>query len=163
MKSSLHRLIPFLPLFCNCQFRRFDSVQFFCSQAPILAGWHLETRLFTEWPQSQSHIATDDQAVSLGIEHLPGAHDQIFSIPRQLRSCFSEALSLSRGWVCLLYMLLALASARVLVPWVLRPYFIVSYLRLPFSSPITSRTVTVDVFDPDSTRGTERPQLNRSL
>jgi hypothetical protein len=45
MKSSLYSLIPFLPLFCNCQFRRIDSIQFICSQAPIPAGWRLETRL----------------------------------------------------------------------------------------------------------------------
>jgi hypothetical protein len=45
MKSSLHSLIPFLPLFCNCQFRRLDSIQFLCSQAHIQAGWRLETQL----------------------------------------------------------------------------------------------------------------------
>jgi hypothetical protein len=42
MKSSFHSLIPFLPLFCNCQFRRLGSIQF---QAHILAGWRLKTRL----------------------------------------------------------------------------------------------------------------------
>jgi hypothetical protein len=36
MKSSLHRVIPFLQLFCNCQFRRFDSIQFLC---PKLISW----------------------------------------------------------------------------------------------------------------------------
>jgi hypothetical protein len=45
MKSSFHRLIPFLPLFCNCHFRRLDSIQLLCSQAHIPAGWRLETRL----------------------------------------------------------------------------------------------------------------------
>jgi hypothetical protein len=45
MKSSFRSLIPFLPLFCKGQFRRPDSVQFLCSQAHILAGWCLETRL----------------------------------------------------------------------------------------------------------------------
>jgi hypothetical protein len=33
-----------------------------------------------------------------------------------------------------------------------RPYFTVSDLRLPFSSPPTTRRVTVEVFDPASTR-----------
>jgi hypothetical protein len=33
-----------------------------------------------------------------------------------------------------------------------RPYFTVSDLRLPFPSPATTRTVTVEVFDPASTR-----------
>jgi hypothetical protein len=41
MKSSFHSLIPFLPLFCNCQLH---SVQFLSSQAHILAGWSVETR-----------------------------------------------------------------------------------------------------------------------
>jgi hypothetical protein len=45
MKSSFHSLLPFLPLFCNCQFWRLDSIQFLCSQAHILARWCLETRL----------------------------------------------------------------------------------------------------------------------
>jgi hypothetical protein len=40
MKSSLHRLIPFLPLFWNCQL---NSIPL--SQAYIPAGWRLETQL----------------------------------------------------------------------------------------------------------------------
>jgi hypothetical protein len=35
MKYSVHSLIPFLPLFCSCQFRRLDTVQF-NSSAPKL-------------------------------------------------------------------------------------------------------------------------------
>jgi hypothetical protein len=42
--------------------------------------------------------------------------------------------------------------SRVQVPWDSRPYFTVSDLRLPFSSPPTTRRVTVEVFDPASTR-----------
>jgi hypothetical protein len=42
--------------------------------------------------------------------------------------------------------------SRVLVPWDLRPYFTVSDVRLPFLSPPTTRRVTVEVFDPASTR-----------
>jgi hypothetical protein len=56
-------------------------------------------------------VKVDRQSLRLGIEHPPGAHDQIFIAPRLLRSCFCGVLSLTRGWVCLLYMLLALASA----------------------------------------------------
>jgi hypothetical protein len=53
--------------------------------------------------QSQSHIATDGQSISKSWCRAPsGAHDQIFIAVWQLRSCFL--------WVCLLYMLLALAS-----------------------------------------------------
>jgi hypothetical protein len=42
-------------------------------------------------------------------------------------------------------------SFLVLVPWDLRPYFTVSDLRLPFSSPPTTHRVTMEVFDPAST------------
>jgi hypothetical protein len=42
--------------------------------------------------------------------------------------------------------------SRVRVPWDSRPYFPASDLRLPFSSPPTTRRVTVEVFDPASTR-----------
>jgi hypothetical protein len=38
------------------------------------------------------------------------------------------------------------------VPWDSRPYFTVSNLRFSFSSPPTTRRVTVKVFDPASTR-----------
>jgi hypothetical protein len=62
--------------------------------------------------QSQSHITTDSQSVSKSCCRAPsGAHDQIFITIWQLRSCFCWAPSLSRGRVCLFYMLLALASA----------------------------------------------------
>jgi hypothetical protein len=42
---SFHSLITFLPLLCNCQFRRLDSIQFLCFQGHILAGWRLETQV----------------------------------------------------------------------------------------------------------------------
>jgi hypothetical protein len=42
--------------------------------------------------------------------------------------------------------------SRVRVTWISRPYFTVSVFRLPFSSPPTTRRVTVEVFDLASTR-----------
>jgi hypothetical protein len=72
----------------------------------------------------------------------------------QLRSCFCGAPSLTRGRACLLYMVLALASAVFLGSESLgtrRPYFTVSDFRLSFSSPPTTRRVTMKVFDPAST------------
>jgi hypothetical protein len=42
--------------------------------------------------------------------------------------------------------------SRVQVPWDSWPYFTLSDLRLPFSSPPTTRRVTVEVFEPASTR-----------
>jgi hypothetical protein len=44
------------------------------------------------------------------------------------------------------------SHSRVRAPWDSRSYFTVSDLRLPFSSPPTTRRVTVEVFDPASTR-----------
>jgi hypothetical protein len=42
--------------------------------------------------------------------------------------------------------------SRVRIPWDSLSYFTVSVLRLTFSSPPTNRRVTVEVFDPASTR-----------
>jgi hypothetical protein len=44
------------------------------------------------------------------------------------------------------------SHSRVRVPLDSRPYFTVPDLRLPFPSPPTTRRVTVEVFDPASTR-----------
>jgi hypothetical protein len=44
------------------------------------------------------------------------------------------------------------SHSRVRVPWHSWPYFTVSDSRLPFSSPPTTRRVTVEVFDPACTR-----------
>jgi hypothetical protein len=73
----------------------------------------------------------------------------------QLRSYFCGAPSLTRGWG-LSFVYAAGSSqhslSRVRVPWYSRPYFTVSDLRLPISSPLTTRRVTVEVCDPASTR-----------
>jgi hypothetical protein len=61
---------------------------------------------------SQSYIATDGRSISKSWCRAPsGAHDHIFIIVWQLRPCFCGAPSLTRGRVCLLYMLLVFASA----------------------------------------------------
>jgi hypothetical protein len=52
--------------------------------------------------------------VCLGIKHPSEAYDQIFITVKQLQVCWCGALSLTRRWVCLLQMLLALASAVIL-------------------------------------------------
>jgi hypothetical protein len=44
------------------------------------------------------------------------------------------------------------SHSRVRVPWDSLPYFTVSDVRLPFSSPPTTRRATVEVLDPVSTR-----------
>jgi hypothetical protein len=65
----------------------------------------------TSASKSQSHIATDGQSMSKSwCRALSGAHVQIYITLWHLRSCFCGAPTLTRGRVCLLYMLLALGS-----------------------------------------------------
>jgi hypothetical protein len=114
------------------------------------------TAALVEKSESEFYVTTDSQSASLSWNKDPsGSYDQILITVWQLRFCFCEAPSLTRGRVCLLYVLLARqCSPWVWGPMVSRRYFTVSDLRLPFSSPPTTRRVTVEVFDPASTRVT---------
>jgi hypothetical protein len=57
---------------------------------------------------------TASQLVCLGIKHPSRAYDKIFITVRQSRICWCGALSLTRGWVRRLQLLLGLASAVIL-------------------------------------------------
>jgi hypothetical protein len=115
---------------------------------PQFLCWHLETEVphWTAWtPCSESDIMTDSQSASLcWNKHPLGAYDRIFITIRQLRACWSGALSLTRGQVCHLQLLLASAVIFwVQIAWYSWPYFTVSDSRLPFLLPPTTCMATM--------------------
>jgi hypothetical protein len=66
------------------------------------------------WLFVADSLVTVSRPVCLGMKHPSGAYDQVFVTVRQLQVCSCGALSLTRGWVCRLQLLLALASAVIL-------------------------------------------------
>jgi hypothetical protein len=98
--------------------------------------------------QSQSHIATDGQSVS------KSSWPDIYYCLTVTVLFLWGALSDERTGLSFVYAAgpCQRSLSRVRVPWYSRPHFTVSDLRLPFSSPPTTRRVTVEVFDPASTR-----------
>jgi hypothetical protein len=88
--------------------------------------------------------------VCFGMKHPSAAYDQIFVTVRQLRVCWCWALSLTRGRVCRLQLLRALASAVNLCSESRgsRDHILRSQIRdFFFLAPPTTRRATVEVFD----------------
>jgi hypothetical protein len=84
-----------------------------------------------------------------------GLNDQIFITVRQLRICWFGAPSLTRGRVCRLQLQLALASPVIFGSESRRTggHILLSQIwDSPFRRLPTTRRVTVEVFDPVSTR-----------
>jgi hypothetical protein len=97
--------------------------------------------------QSQSHIATDGQSISKSWCRAP---DSLTITVLFLWGALSDGRT-GLSFVCSAGPRQCILSL-VGVAWHSWQYFTVSDLRLPFLSPPTTRRVTVEVFDPASTR-----------
>jgi hypothetical protein len=104
------------------------------------------------------YVATDGQSASLSWNKAPiwGLRPDIYYYLTITVLLLWGALSDERTGLSFIYAAgtCQRSLSRVRVPWDSRPYFTVSDLRLPFSSPPTTRRVTVEEFDPASTRET---------
>jgi hypothetical protein len=101
----------------------------------IYESHNYKRRTTTESVLSLMLRPTVSRPVCLGMKHPCGAYDQIFITVTQLRICWCGALSLTRGRVCNLQLLLALASAVILgsVSGGTRDHILVSQIRdFPF-------------------------------
>jgi hypothetical protein len=99
----------------------------------------------------KSYIGSVSQSVSLGVEPHLGLMTRYLAITIwQLRSCFlGRPLWREDGSVfCICCWVFPKQSFSSPSPLVFATYFTVSDLRLPISSPLTTRRVTVEVFDP---------------
>jgi hypothetical protein len=75
-----------------------------------LSHCHINTETLSNTEICQSHIANDGQSVSLGVEPHLGLMTKYLLLFDSYGLVFCGASSLTRGWFCLLYMLLAFAS-----------------------------------------------------
>jgi hypothetical protein len=106
--------------------------------------------------ESESYVTTDGQSDSLSWNKAPiwGLRPDFYYCRTVAGLLMWSALSDERLGLSFVYPAGSSqgSHSRVPVPWDSRPYVTVSDLRLPFSSPPTTRRVTVEVFDPVSTR-----------
>jgi hypothetical protein len=114
------------------------------------------TDLSCLWIEPESYVTTDGQSASLSSNKEPiwGLRPDFYYCQTVAGLLMWDALSDER--MGLLFTTAAglrqRSHSRVRVPWNSRPYFSVSDSRLTSSSRPTTRRVTVEVFDPASTR-----------
>jgi hypothetical protein len=114
MTSSWSSLIPFLPFPAAASSE--DSTHFSSEYCSLLlqllnSQFQFSNLIFLAWVLSLMLRPTVSRLVCLRINHPSWAYDQMFITVRQMRICWCRALSLTRGRVCRLQLLLALASA----------------------------------------------------
>jgi hypothetical protein len=127
-------------------------------------SWTLNSLANAEWlnslNESESYVTTDGQSASLSWNKAPiwGLWPDFYYCQTVAGLLIWGGLSDERTGLC--FTISAgprqRSHSRVPVPWNSRPYFTVSDSRLPFSSPRTTRRVTVEVFYHASTRVSER-------
>jgi hypothetical protein len=135
------------------------TVNYNSSHIELLLNDVCLTNLYEE---SESYVTTDGQSASLSWNKAPfwGLRPDLDYSQTVARLLIWGALSDERTDLSF-----AIAAGprqrshyRVRVPLYSRPYFTVSDSRLLFSSPPTTRKVTVEVFDPASTRVDEESE-----
>jgi hypothetical protein len=120
----------------------------------LIWGWSLLLRSPSTWieSKSESYITTDGQSASLSWNKAPiwGFRPDIYYRRTVAGLLMWGVLSEERAGLS--FTIAADSSqcshSRVRAPWDSRPYFTVSDLRLPISSPLTTRWATVVAFDP---------------
>jgi hypothetical protein len=107
-------------------------------------------------PRVWDCVTTDGQSVSLSRNKHPSVGLGPDSYHCERFACLLMWSALSDERTGLSFTIAASprqgSHSRVQVPWDSWPYFTISVLWLPFSSPPSTRRVTVEVFDPASTR-----------
>jgi hypothetical protein len=115
--------------------------------------------------ESESYVTTDGQSASLSWNKAPiwGLRPDFYYCQTVAGFLIWGALSDERTGLPFTISVgpRQRSHSRIPVPWDSRPYFTVSDSRLPFTSPRTTRRVTVEVFYPASTRNMVR--TNRLL
>jgi hypothetical protein len=132
--------------FLTVEILQLHALRFYLHSLPCRTAYRLKVK--------DALRLTVSQSVSLGVEPYLGLMTRYLLLFHNYGLVFWGPLSEERTGLSLIYAAGPCHRSfyRVRVPWDSRPYFTISDLRLPFSSPPTTRRVTEEVFDPASTR-----------